>query len=81
MEATESNSKRESDPQKCLWKTAALNMWQSASNKKYCSKNRKIISETYLTLCQTTMTEVFCKNSKWLKGINYFCRKNFITDV
>ena len=30
---------------------------------KYCSKNRKKISEEYLGSCQIAMTELFCKNS------------------
>ena len=48
---------------------------------KYCSKNRKKISEEYLGSCQIAMTELFCKNSQLLKDSNYFCRKNFIIDV
>ena len=59
------------------WKIAAVKIWSVyfKQSRTTVVKNIRNISESYLGLCRT------CENSKRLKDINYFCKKNFIIGV
>ena len=74
MEIKKIDHKKESDAQRRS--KSLLSLLQNI--KKYCSKNRKNVSEAYLGLREKAITELFYWNSE---DINYLCKKNFIMSV
>ena len=64
LEIKKLDRKKVSDYQTGIEKSCSKNLITLLQKiKKNFSKNRKNISEAYLTLCRTAVAELFCKNS------------------